>query len=271
MKKIILCAAVLLPAFSFAQLADSAKRLVHMQGAINFRDAGGYATADGKHVVWGKVFRSGDISKLTDTDLQTFSGKKIHSVIDFRGNKESAAAPDKLPAGTAYVLSPAGSDSLPSMPQMIALIKQGGFLETMYGEGSIKYYGDRYRPLFQQLLTLPDTAAILYHCTGGRDRTGMASALFLYVLGVPQQTIEADFTASNVYLAPMHQQMFAGLSKAAGIDPEQVKKEMELRPELLHSFFAAINNHYGSVENFMNKEMGIGPKDLAILKAKYTF
>ncbi|BAV05649.1 protein-tyrosine phosphatase [Filimonas lacunae] len=272
MKKLILLSAILAPALSFAQLQDSAQRLVHMQGAINFRDAGGYTTSNGKHVAWGKVFRSAEISKLTDADLQTFNSKKIHSVIDFRGTKEAAAAPDRLPTGTPYLLCPAGSDSIPSMQQIAALIKsQSGFLTGMYGAPSVKYYGERYKPLFQQLLTMPDTAALLYHCTGGRDRTGMATALFLYALDVPMQTIEADFTASNVYLKPMHDQMFAGMSKAMGLTPEQVKKEMELRPELLQSFFGALKDSYGSVENFMDKELGVGPKELAILKAKYTF
>lgn len=270
MKKYILLAAISMPVLASAQLADSAQRLVRMQGAINFRDAGGYATKDGKHVTWGKVYRSADVSHLTDADLQTFRNRHIISVIDFRGTKESAAAPDRLPEGTKYLLSPAGSDSLPNMQQMAAMIKQTGFLQTMYSSPSVKYYGERYRPLFQQLLTLPDTAAIMYHCTGGRDRTGMATALFLYALGVPQTTIEADFTASNVYLAPMHAQMFTMMSKATGMQPEQIKKEMELRPELLQSFFSALAAQYGTVENFMEKELGVGPKEVAILRSKYT-
>lgn len=270
MKKIFIISALVFPFISFAQVKDSAQRLVHLQGAINFRDAGGYATSDGRQVVTGKVYRSADISRLTDADLQTITDKRIHTVIDFRGVKESAAAPDRLPSGVSYQLSPAGSDSIPSMQQIATLIKQGDFLGSMYGEGGLKYYGDRYRPLFQQLLALPDTAALLYHCTGGRDRTGMASALFLYALHVPQQTIEADFTASNVYLQPMHAQMFSRMAQAAGMEEEQVRKAMELRPELLHSFFNAITAHYGSVENFMEKELGVGPKELAILRKKYT-
>ncbi|WP_315823778.1 tyrosine-protein phosphatase [Paraflavitalea speifideaquila] len=87
------------------------------------------------------------------------------------------------------------------------------------------YYSDRYKPLFQKLLALPDTAAILYHCTGGRDRTGMASALFLYALGVPESTIEADFTASNIYLVPMHIRMYQGISQGMGLDMATVKRK----------------------------------------------
>jgi protein-tyrosine phosphatase len=272
MKKLILMLSIacVAPFIGVAQLADSANRLVHMQGALNFRDAGGYKTKDGKTVVRSRVFRSADISKLTDTDLQVLAAKHIRTVIDFRGVKESAAAPDKLLPATDYLLCPAGSDSLPDMKQMAILVKQGGFLEKFYGERSLPYYSARYKPFFQKLLTLPDTAALLYHCTGGRDRTGMASALFLYALNVPQQTIEADFVASNVYLAPKHASMFQEMAQRMQLDTAAIRKEMELRPELLHIFFSAITRKYGSVEKFMEQELGLGSKELAVLRKKYT-
>ncbi len=73
---------------------------------------GGYQGAEGKHVVWGKIYRSFDISKLTQKDIDVLASKNIGNVVDLRGVKESAAAPDRLPLGVKYVLSPAGSDSL---------------------------------------------------------------------------------------------------------------------------------------------------------------
>lgn len=270
MKKIIFSIGMMIPVLAFAQLADSATRLVHMQGALNFRDAGGYKTKDGKSVVTGRVFRSADISKLTDADMQTMSAKHIHTVIDFRGVKESAAAPDKLLPATDYLLCPAGSDSLPDAQKMAAMIKQGGWLMKFYGEDGLPSFGARYKPFFQKLIALPDTASLLFHCTGGRDRTGMANALFLYALKVPQPTIEADFTASNVYLEPMHARMYQSMAQGFGMDLATVKKEMELRPELLHSFFGAITSKYGSIEKFMEQELGMGSKELAILRKKYT-
>lgn len=268
MKRIMLVLAMAIPGATFAQLADSAQRVVRMQGTVNFRDVGGYKTNDGKKVAWGKVFRSADVSHLTDQDLRVLEQKHIHTVIDFRGVKEAAAAPDHLLPETDYLLCPAGSDSLPGVAQMAEVIKKGDFLEKFYG--NTQYLGDRYKPLFQKLLVLPANESIMYHCTGGRDRTGMATALFLYALGVPQQTIEADFTASNVYLLPMNKRMFQGLQQNTGLDEETIRKALELKPELLHSFFSAIKGKYGTVENFFEKELGIGEKERAILKEKYT-
>ncbi|MBV7532988.1 tyrosine-protein phosphatase [Chitinophaga sp. sic0106] len=97
----------------------------------------------------------------------------------------------------------------------------------------------------------------------------MATALFLYALQVPQETIEADFTASNVYLAPMNAKMFKGMQQLTGMNEEQVKNAMALKPEHLHMMFSGIQKKYGSVEQFFEKELGIGKKELKILREKY--
>ncbi|WP_222165661.1 tyrosine-protein phosphatase [Edaphocola aurantiacus] len=269
--KQIACAVIIsIPFSAQAQLADSTQRLVPVKGAVNFRDAGGYKTTDGKTVKWNKVFRSAAIDKLTAEDMEVISAKKMYTVVDFRGTKEAAAAPDKLLPGAQYTLCPAGSDNLPDAAQMITLIKQGGFLEKMYGKEGVQYFGDRYKPMFQQLLNLNDTAALLFHCTGGRDRTGMANALFLYAMGVPQATIEADFVASNAYLGKSMSQMLSGLAKASGLPQEKIEAEMQLRPELIRLFFGSIKEKYGSIENFFDKELGIDKKGMARLRRMYT-
>lgn len=273
MKKIVVIAAVIaFGATTNAQISDSLRRVVKMEGAYNFRDTGGYMTTDGKEVILGKVYRSDAIDKLSDKDLKTFESKKIASVVDFRGVEEAKKAPDRLPKNTDYVLCPAGSNNLPTVQDMAKMFKDKNFLFDMYGEGGLPYFGERYRSLFVKLLTLQPNEALLFHCTGGRDRTGMASALFLKILDVPQEVIEQDYIASNYYLAknPTMKQMYSGLSKMTGMTESEIKQQMELRPELIKNFFGAINKKYGSIENFFQVEMGIGPNEIEILKQKYT-
>jgi len=259
------------PFFAFSQLADSTSRVVNLEGAVNFRDAGGYKTANGKMVVQDRIFRSADISQLTDNDMGIMANKQIRTIIDFRGTKESAASPDRLLPGADYTLCPAGSDNLPSTEQMIEAFKQEDFLMKMYGAESVKYYGDRYRPLFVKLLTLPDNESLLFHCAAGRDRTGMAAALLLYTLQVPMDIIEADFTASNIYLKYRSQNIYTSMAEATGLSPEKLESMMLLRPELIRNFFSSISNQYGSIENFLEVEMGIGERELNILRTKYTY
>jgi len=272
MRKLVLTMAIIaFGTVANAQIKDSLRRVVKMEGAYNFRDTGGYKTADGKEVTLGKVFRSDAIDKLSDKDLKTFKDKKIVTVVDFRGIEEAKKAPDRLPQNTSYVLCPAGSNNLPTAQDMAKFLKDKNFLFDMYGEGGLPYFGERYRSLFVQLLTLKPDEALLFHCTGGRDRTGMASALFLNILGVPQDVIENDYVASNYYLAknPTMTGMYSGLSKMSGLTEAEIKQQMELKPELIRNFFAAINKKYGSVENFFQVEMGIGPREIAVLKQKY--
>lgn len=268
MKKQLITALAFFPAAAFAQLSDSSTRLVHLQGALNFRDIGGYATTDGHKIATGKVYRSADISKLTDADLAELDRRHIRTVIDFRGRKESAAAPDRLPAGADYTLAPAGSDSLPDTKKLAAQLGSDSFLLNFYTR--TEHFGPRYRPLFQKLLAQEDAAATLYHCTGGRDRTGMATALLLHLLGVPHETIEADFVASNVYLKPMENRMFQGVAAASGKTPEQIREAFRLRPELLHAMFSAIERQYGSLDAFYSKELGIGEAEKATLRKKFV-
>ncbi|MGI9651509.1 tyrosine-protein phosphatase [Chryseobacterium sp. RLHN22] len=272
MKKLVLTMAIIaFGSTANAQITDSLRRVVKMEGAYNFRDTGGYKTIDGREVALGKVFRSDAIDKLSDKDLKTFKDKKIVTVVDFRGIEEAKKAPDRLPQNTNYLLCPAGSNNLPTAQDMAKFLKDKNFLFDMYGEGGLPYFGERYRSLFVQLLTLKPDEALLFHCTGGRDRTGMASALFLKILGVPQDVIENDYVASNYYLAknPTMRGMYSGLSKMSGMTEAEIKQQMELRPELIRNFFNAINKKYGSVENFFQIEMGIGPREIAVLKQKY--
>lgn len=268
MKKIIAAIAAFMPLAVSAQLADSSTRLVHVQGAVNFRDLGGYATKDGRTVKWGKLYRSADISHLSDTDLDTLKQRRILTVVDFRGTRESQAAPDKLLPQTDYILCPAGSDSLPDMKRMARMMATDSFLFSMYG--STEHLSARYRPFFQKLIALPEDQALLFHCTGGRDRTGIGAALLLYALGVPKEKIYEDFTASNVYLQSMMSRWTKPMAQAAQVDESVVRERMRLRPELLEATFNAIQKDYGTVERFYEQALGIGPEELKKLKAVYT-
>ena len=95
MKKYIYCLAMFLPFIGKAQVADSAKRVLHTQGAVNFRDLGGYKTTDGHKVKMDKVFRSAEINHLSDTDMELLAENHIHTIVDFRSNDEVFKAKDR--------------------------------------------------------------------------------------------------------------------------------------------------------------------------------
>ncbi|HWZ04859.1 MAG TPA: tyrosine-protein phosphatase [Mucilaginibacter sp.] len=270
-KYLLLFAAICLYSISNAQVADSAKRHLVLQGAANFRDLGGYATADGHHVKWGEVYRSADISKLTDADLEILKEKKINYDVDLRGKQESAQAPDKLNPGMDYILCPAGSNnSLNDWMKSIAHAKgtAGDSLMMVY-YSKTDSLAARYKPFFAKLLGLPVDQSLVFHCTAGKDRTGIGAALFLYSLGVPYETITSDYLASNYYRKDVNVKMVNQMVKFMHIDPEVASDMAGVKKEDLDATFNAIIKKYGSVDNYLRTEIGLDDAKIATLKKKF--
>jgi len=255
-----------------AQIADSSKRHVPTQGAANFRDLGGYATTDGHHVKWKSLYRSADISKLTDADLDLLKNKHINYVVDFRGVEESKKAPDRLNPGVDYILCPAGSDNnLTEWMKALTTIKtrEGGdsMIKIFYAQ--TEFFAPRYKPFFDKLLDLPGDQSLLFHCTAGKDRTGIGAALLLYALGVPYETIVHDYTATNYYRQAENEKMTSMMVQGMHMNEEVAKSIMGARPEYLATTFAAINKEYGSVDNFLKGPLGLDEEKMKQLRSKF--
>ena len=272
MKKIILIALIgMMASSTFAQIADSAKRHVVLQGAANFRDLGGYTTKDGHHVKWNEIYRSADMSKLTDADLAVLKDRKITYDVDLRGIKEAAGAPDKMNPGTDYTLCPAGSNS--SMNDWMKSIvsakgKAGDSLMIVY-YSKIDSLPARYQPFFDKLINLPSNQALVFHCTAGKDRTGIGAALLLYALGVPYETIMQDYLASNYYRKAENAKMVSQMVKFMHIDEQVATSMASVNKEDLDTTFNAIIKQYGSIDKFLRTKIGLDDKKIALLKSKF--
>ncbi|HEV2479285.1 MAG TPA: tyrosine-protein phosphatase [Puia sp.] len=259
----------LLPLSAFSQIADSSIRRVPLQGTINFRDLGGYVTADGHHVKWHVLYRSADISKLTPADLDTLNARRIVYDVDLRGVQESAKAPDKLNPGTDYILCPAGSDSVnAAMFRHLAGMTAGGDSLMLVWYRNTTYLAPRYRPFFAKLIVVPSGDALVFHCTAGKDRTGIAAALVLYALGVPYETIRQDYEATNYYRASDKDNLKSSMA-AMHIGEPVLRALMSANGEYLDATFAAIRSQYGSVDHYLAEELGVDQQAIVTLRAKY--
>ena len=252
-----------------AQVADSTKRHVILQGAANFRDIGGYKTTDGRHVKWGEVYRSADISKLTDADMIKLKSLNVIYDVDLRGRQESAQAPDQLNAGMDYILCPAGSDNMDWLKTMSKLKGSQADSLMMVYYSNTQYLADRYKPFFNKLINLPDGQSLVFHCTAGKDRTGIGSALFLYSLGVPYDTIMSDYLASNYYRKDANAKLAAQMVQYMHIDPEVAKSMAGVKKEYLDATFDTIKKRYGSVDNYLKTQLGLDDEKIATLKQKF--
>lgn len=261
---------LLLAAKVNAQVADSSKRQLVLTGATNFRDLGGYKTADGHQVKWAQLYRSADISKLTETDLDLLKKRHIASVVDLRGHQEQAQAPDRINSGTDYILTPAGSDNLGSWMKGITKLKgkAGDSLMVVYYT-NIDSMAARYIPFFKMLIDLPADKSLVFHCSAGKDRTGIAAALLLTALGVPEKTIMDDYLASNVYRASTNPAAVKGMVAVMHIDAKVAEDMMLVKPAYLNATLHAIRKQYGSVDNYLKTQIGLGDVQIARLKARF--
>lgn len=264
-----LCLSLLL-LLSSSTFAQRFEREVKLEGGINFRDLGAYPTQSGKKVKQGKIYRSADISKLTDQDLKKLEALHLAVDCDLRGPAEVKAAPDRIPTGVRYINLPAGSENTGTMNNSFSMMKN-----TVNGDSLIKSFYDKtehfrakYKPMFDSLLTLKDNESLLFHCTAGKDRTGMAAMLILSALGVDEKTIVADYTATNYYRAQSNEQYIGGMVQN-GIKPEVAKAMMAANASYIQVTFDTLKKQYGSVEQFLVKEIELTPEKMNKLKAKF--
>ena len=254
-----------LPDVVEAQQRQVSGREVALEGAINFRDLGGYATTDYRRISMGRIYRSGDISKLTGADMEELKRRKIYTVVDFRGENEIAAAPDKLLPGADYLSLSAGSGNLAEFFMGYASGKDA--MVAFYSD--VSGFKEKYRPFFRKLLMLPDTSAIVFHCSAGKDRTGIAAALLLYILDVPMETIMSDYVATNYYRREENEKIIDRLVNEKGVEQKMASEILDANPLYLESAFNALKRQYTSVDLFLYRELGINEAAKLRLREKF--
>ncbi len=247
-------------------------RALMLEGAVNFRDLGGYVGKDGKQVKWGKVYRSADVSKLTDGDLKILLGLNIKMFCDLRGPVEIEAAPDRLPEGTSWINLPAGSEQAGSANSYMKYMKNPASADSMMMAFYTKndHYRDKYKPMFDQLLALENDKALMFHCSAGKDRTGVGAALILYALGVNESDIVKDYEATNEYRKGANEAFIKKFTDH-GISEKAAIAMMTANPKYLKASFDSLNKKYGSVDTFLELEMGLTTDKKILLQSKLLY
>ncbi|HEU5026366.1 MAG TPA: tyrosine-protein phosphatase [Spirillospora sp.] len=250
----------------------SAVRDVTVDGAVNVRDIGGYAAKDGRHVRYGLVYRSASLSKVTATGIAQLQRLGLTASVDFRSQLEvGLSGADKLPTGVAPVaaninaFSPTLLTMLPDLLKaVLAQDKPGEFMALSY-RGFV--HDPDSRKQFAAALTriASGKGPVLYHCTEGKDRTGVMTAILLTILGVPKTQVYADYLRSNQELAGQNAAELAELQKL-GIDPALVEPFLTVRASYLDTAFDQIKRDYGTFGAFAAKGLGIDAATQAALR-----
>lgn len=246
-----------------------------LEKAPNGRDLGGYLTRDGRTVVAGQLLRTEALSRLTAQDLAVLAGLGVRTVVDFRGEAEvGMSGPDLLPSGCTNLHLPVFAADHDIYVTLGALFTGGDESEQrrVLGDGGAeRIMEDMYRwfvsdpaaraPYAQTLKRVADAGErpVLFHCTAGKDRTGWMGAIILTALGVPEETVFADYLLTNERQASLLD-LFTGPDSV--IDPELVRPLLDVRESYLRAAFDQVSQDFGTFRAFVEDGLGGDIEDL---------
>ncbi len=238
-----------------ALLSAHRHRHLKFDGACNVRDLGGLPTTDGRVTRHGVVYRADTLAYLSNADLASLTRLELRTVVDLRSAEECARAPDRLPGGVGLTLHNPGF-----MPKgnhaLIGRINAGELDATNAADAMLGQYRTltlehlaEYR-VFVSALLAPGYTPLLFHCASGKDRTGIAAAIVLLAVGVPQDWVIQDYVISN------YQRRAVDLFGDAAPLPA-VEQVMAAFPRYLEAAIAAMREEFGSIDEYLAQGLGL--------------
>jgi protein-tyrosine phosphatase len=246
-----------------SSLAPQERKIV-LEGAANFRDFGGYRTQDGRSLRWRQIFRSDELSELTDADLVALQELSLRTIVDLRSPREQEGKENRFPAGSTYRQIQIYKRE-PLLEYMWVVLFRRHLLAAALGTNYINL-AERRAPVFGaaiRLLAEPENLPLVYHCSAGKDRTGIVCALVLSLLGVPDDTIVADYSLSNLGYEHYYAEFIeSGQLDRWGVPYEEFQPLFVVQPDWMRNLLRHINEKYGSAENYLLQKAGLTQQEL---------
>ena len=249
------------------------------EGGHNFRELGGYEADEGKHIKWGQIYRGIPTWKLTsEADRKLLDSLGLRLILDLRSEAEAAETPDYVPDGARLVricglclengkevdFSPEDRENLlKGMPDEGRRMADAMYERMLFGNKA-------YKELFRALEA--GETPVLFHCSAGKDRTGVAAILILLALGASDKTIAEDFEKTNIWRRPELEAVWAEHAEEIAADP--ARKDFYLgvfgvHPESAPFVLSIIRERYGSADAYLEAEYGLTPARLMRLRRMY--
>lgn len=239
-----------------SNLAVGPLRRLPLEGAVNFRDLGGYETEDGRKVRWRTVFRSDALNALTATDHMALRKIGVRLVCDLRLPGERKRAPNALPTDADIERLEQGFIPLGTL-DMLANLRAGTLSgEAIIAEVTTHYWhmprdhGETFGMILRRLAE-PTARPAVIHCTSGKDRTGFTVALVLLALGVPLETVFEDYLLTNQYRRDVSKLLDLPISEG------DMAILTSARRGYLETAFNSMLDLHGSVGGYLREALGV--------------
>lgn len=244
--------------------AQDERRILRLRGATNFRDLGGYQTQDGRQVRWGRIFRSDHLGRLTDDDEVQLAALGLQRVLDFRGEQERAAMPNRLAVARHHALGiepvvVQRMQDLAAAGQHLSAAVAVDLMKDLY-RGLVHDQSHRFAELFEHLLQAD--GPLVFHCTAGKDRTGFAAALVLHALGVPRPVVMQDYLLTNALYQPPP-------LPRTDTPAEALAVLWRVQADFLEAAFEVLDAVHGGVDRYLQERLRVGPAARQALAERY--
>lgn len=259
-----------------------------IDGLYNFRDTGGMPLASGGTTRSGVLFRSEALGTLTPAGIDDLAATDIGVIVDFRTPAERQAAPDRVPTSRPFqivdlqLLEGAMADmtqqllkggaSTSSTPQVAEAMASLPTLGDLY-VGMLQHGAAQFAEVGRRIAASTDDSpsAVLVHCTAGKDRTGVATALMLDAAGVERAAVVADYAASQDHLAGPWADGMLHMVASFGLPltPELRTFVTGTPPEAIEQALAWTDGEHGGAEDYL-RSGGLSEAELAALRARLT-
>lgn len=237
------------------------QRQLRLEGAHNVRDLGGYVTQAGEQIRWKVFLRAANLDKLTAAGQGTLLDYGVRHIIDLRTTSELQRWPDVFAGSTAlnYHHLPFFEDN-PSMDDIDRLDDVVDIYKLMV---------ERCQPAVKTILETigaADDGAVLFHCAGGKDRTGIIAALLLGLAGVDDDTIAQDYALTAELTASLRVAWRAE-AEAAGADMEKHDRMTTAKPEYMLGTLAHLHTKYGGIDGYL-RAIGVDAATIGRLRSR---
>lgn len=250
------------------------------QSDNNFRELGGYVTRDGRILKKGQFYRCGALFNMNEEELKEIQSLGIRSIFDFRSNQEVERKPDPEIKGARYFhvsaitdeagnevdLSPKGMEQ--SEERYYSMEAHEMFLDNFYGRMP---FSPAYKVMFREIQH--GQTPILFHCSSGKDRTGMGAALILLALNVDEKTVLEDYLKTNEYRIGAIERLLESKQDIITKYPnaEYILHGFEgVNQEAMEYSLQKIKDRYGNYETYFQERFHLGREELQYLRNKYT-
>ncbi|MTG98762.1 tyrosine-protein phosphatase [Myroides albus] len=254
-------------------------REIDFRKVHNFRDLGGIPTSEGRYTKWGKIYRSGHLHKLNSKEKEKVVSLGITTIIDLRTDKEIGKKPDKTPNSLTYHNYQAYDDSEDMFSKTKKDVLKGKLTPSQADSLVVEFYSlyptHDIKKVREIVLTILDnTESTLFHCSAGKDRTGMIGAILLSILKVEQQVIIDEYLLSNNYRVEevSSRMKLAKFGKFLypKINYQVIENFSWIKPMYIQAMFDGIAKEYGSMENYILNGLQIDKEKQREYIEKYT-